>query len=197
MAVQAQPGLSGFAYVTVYVGAVTLSLPASTLLTLAGGLLFGAWIGGGLAILAATGGACLVFLLMRAALAPSLARRVGNRAEALRQALDQEGFLYLLSLRLLPLAPFWLVNLAAGLAGMRLAPYAAATLIGIMPGALVYAGVGAGLEAVLAQGEPPDFAALSSMRILLPLGGLALLSFGAALWRRRARILQAGSPAIE
>lgn len=196
-AVNTAPLLSGVAYVALYVGVVTLSLPGATFLTLTGGLLFGPWVGGALAGIAAGVGACLAFLLVRGALAPRIARHAGSRAKVLRRMLEDEGFLYLLSLRLLPLLPFWLVNLAAALTGMRFVPYAAATMLGIMPGALAYAGVGAGLDSVLASGKLPDLAALSSLRVLMPLGGLALLSLCAALWRRHFRILQAGSPATE
>ncbi|WP_160937071.1 TVP38/TMEM64 family protein [Teichococcus coralli] len=193
--IAAMPLRAGLAYVALYAAVVALSLPGASFLTLAGGILFGPWLGGGLAILAATTGACLLFLLVRAALAPGLARRAGPRLAALRKELEQDGFFYLLALRLLPLLPYWLVNLAPALAGMRLLPYATATLLGIIPGTLIYAGIGAGLDSTLAAGTPPDLAALASMRILLPLGGLALLSLGAAAWRRRARTLQARSSA--
>ncbi|HWL81932.1 MAG TPA: VTT domain-containing protein [Roseomonas sp.] len=193
--VATMPLRAGLAYLGLYVAVVAFSLPGASLLTLAGGFLFGPWIGGALAILAATIGACLLFLLVRAALAPGLARRAGPRLLAMREELERDGFFYLLALRLLPLLPYWLVNLAGALAGMRLLPYAGATLLGIIPGTLVSAGIGAGLDSTLARGTPPDLAALTSMRILLPLGGLALLSLGAAAWRRHARALQAGPPA--
>ncbi|MDJ0389664.1 VTT domain-containing protein [Roseomonas sp. E05] len=193
--VEAAPVRAALAYLGLYVAVVVLSLPGASFLTLAGGFLFGPWAGGGLAVVGASLGACLLFLLVRAAFAPGLARRSGGRLAALREELARDGFLYLLALRLFPLLPYWLVNLAPALAGMRLLPYAAATLLGIIPGTLVYAGIGAGLGSTLDEGTQPDLAALTSMRILLPLGGLALLSLGAAAWRRRARTLQAAPPA--
>ncbi len=93
------------------------------------------------------------------------------------------AFSYLLALRLIPLFPFWLLNLAAAACGIRLVPFAAATLLGIIPGTLVYASVGAGLADVLAVGAAPDFAAVFSPRILLPLLGLAALTLVPVVWR--------------
>ena len=71
-----------------------------------------------------------------------LARIAGRRLDGVRAGLRQDGFSYLLALRLIPVAPFWLCNLASAVAGMRLAPFAAATLIGIVPATTVLAGLG-------------------------------------------------------
>jgi LPXTG-motif cell wall-anchored protein len=86
--------------------------------------------------------------------------------------------------------PFWLLNLAPALVGMRFLPYAAATAVGIVPGAAVYAGIGAGLGGIVARGETPDPSALLSPGILLPLLGLAALALLGAWWRRRRRGMQ-------
>jgi uncharacterized membrane protein YdjX (TVP38/TMEM64 family) len=184
-AVAARPVTSALAYLAIYAAAVALSLPVALWLTLAGGFLFGAWIGTTLTVLGATLGACLLFLAARHALAEPLARRAGPSLGKLRVGLERDGFWYLLSLRLLPVVPFWLVNLAPALVGMRLAPFSLATLIGIIPATAVYSGVGAGLGEVFARGERPALGVIFSPPVLLPLLGLAALSLLGAWWRRR------------
>jgi uncharacterized membrane protein YdjX (TVP38/TMEM64 family) len=155
-------------------------------MTLAGGLLFGAWIGTVLAVLAATVGAIGVFLAARSALAAPLARRAGPWLERLRPGLERDGFWYLMTLRLMPVAPFWLVNLVPALVGLRLPSFALATLIGIIPGTAVFAAIGAGIGGVLAAGGRPDLTVVLSPQILGPLLALAALSLLPVLLRRRA-----------
>ncbi|MCB4820693.1 TVP38/TMEM64 family protein [Roseicella aerolata] len=185
--VAARPVPALLLYVLTYVVVVGFSLPGATVMTLAGGFLFGPWLGAAAAVAGATIGACLLFLAARHALADSLARRAGPRLGKLREALARDGFWYLLSLRLLPVLPFWFVNLAPALAGMPLAPYAAATFLGIIPASLVFAGIGAGLGQVFESGGRPDLTVIFSPGILLPLLGLAALSLLGAWWRRRQR----------
>jgi len=104
-----------------------------------------------------------------------------------REELRRDGFSYLLAIRLVPAFPFWLVNLAAALSGMRLLPYAAATVIGVTPATFVFASIGAGIGEVLAMGGRPDLSAIFSARILGPLIALALLSLLPVAWRRWKR----------
>ncbi len=182
-----RPVASAAAYVAVYAVAVGLSLPGGTVLTVAGGLLFGVALGASLAVAGATLGAVLLFLVARYALADLFAAKAGPLLARIRPRLERDGFSYLLALRLIPLFPFWLVNLAPALAGMRLAPYAAATCIGVVPATLVFAGIGAGLGDVLARGGAPDLSLAFSPRILLPLVGLALLALAPVVWRQWKR----------
>lgn len=177
------PLASAAAYVALYAVAVALSLPGGAVLTVAGGLLFGVAPGAALAVIGATLGAILLFLVARYALYDLLAAKAGPLMARIRPGLERNGFSYLLALRLLPVFPFWLVNLAPALAGMRLAPYAAATVIGIIPGAVVFASIGAGVGDVLAGGGTPDLSLVLSPRILLPLLGLAALSLAPVAWR--------------
>jgi len=165
---------------------VTFSLPGGAVMTLAGGLLFGAFIGAFLAVLGATIGAAVLFLLARSAFAPFVAGRAEGLLGPLRAGLARDGFFYLLSLRLVPVFPFWLLNLAPALLGMAFAPYLAATFFGIIPGTLVFAGIGAGLDEVFLSGASPDLGVIFSPDVLLPLLGLALLSLFGAWWRRRS-----------
>ena len=185
--VAARPAAAALAYVAAYVAVVAFSLPGGAVMTLAGGFLFGPWIGAGLAVAGATVGACLLFLAARYALAETLSRRAGPLLDRVRQGLRRDGFWYLLSLRLLPVVPFWLTNLAPALAGMPFGPYAAATFVGIIPATVVFAGIGAGLGQVFDAGGRPDLSLIFSPGIFLPLLGLAALSLLGAWWRTRQR----------
>lgn len=174
--VAARPATAAAGYVALYAAAVAVSLPGAVVLTVAGGLLFGTALGAALAVAGATTGAMLVFLAARGALGPLLAARAGPWLERLRPRLQRDGFLYMLILRLVPAVPFFVVNLAAALAGVRLRDYAAATLIGIIPATTVYASIGAGIGGALAAGGTPDVGIIFSWPVLLPLLGLAALS---------------------
>ncbi len=181
--VAAHPVAAPFAFIGIYAAAVALSLPVGLWLSLLGGLLFGMWLGGLLTVIAAGSGAIMLFLLARGLLAPFLEQKFGSKISKLRPGLERDGFGYLLALRLMPVFPFWLVNLAPALIGMRLAPYAAATFLGMIPTSFVLNAVGSGLGATLATGARPNASMLLSPEITLPLMALALLAILPALWR--------------
>ena len=182
--VAAHPLVSPLAYTLAYAAAAALSLPGAVVITLAGGLLFGTLLGGACAVVGASAGATLLFLAARHALGGWLAGRAGPLMDRIRPGLERDGFSYLLALRLLPLFPFWLVNLAPALVRMPLRTFLGATLLGILPGTFVFAAVGAGLGTVLAEGRQPDLSIILRPAILLPLIGLALLSLLPVAWRR-------------
>lgn len=183
--VAARPAAAALAYCAVYAAVVAVSLPVGVFLTIAGGLLFGAWAGTALAVIGGSIGACLLFLATRHAFAAPLLARGGPMLARIRAGLESGGFWYLLSLRLLPVVPFWVTNLGPGLVGMRLAPYALATVLGIIPGTAVFAAMGAGLSEALADGGRPDLMVIFSPGILGPLVALAALSLLGAWWRGR------------
>ena len=113
--------------------------------------------------------------------------RAGNTLVRLEEGFRHDSFNYLLFLRLVPVFPFWLVNIVPALLGMTLGPYTLATLIGIIPGAVVYASVGASFGMLIDRGERPDFSVIFEWRILLPLLGLAALSLLPVLYTRLRR----------
>ena len=141
--------LAVLAYIALYAAAVAVSLPGATFLTLAGGFLFGVVIGAGAAVVGASIGATIVFLIARTALGEPLLKRAGPRASQLAQGFRNDAFSYLLFLRLVPVFPFFLVNLVPAFAGVRLSTFVAATVIGIIPAALAYAFAGTGLDSVI------------------------------------------------
>ncbi len=182
--VAARPVAMAASYILLYVAVVAISLPGSAVLTIAGGLLFGTGGGAACAVVGATGGAVLLFLAARYAIGDWLAVRAGPFMARVQAGLETDGFSYLLALRLIPVFPFWLVNLAPAIARMRLMPFAVATFLGIIPGALVFASIGAGIGTVLAHGGRPDLSVVFRPAVILPLLGLALLSLLPVAWRR-------------
>jgi uncharacterized membrane protein YdjX (TVP38/TMEM64 family) len=182
--VAARPIAAAVTYIAAYALAVAVCLPESAVITVAGGLLFGTVAGGLLAIVGSTAGAVVLFLAARHHLADTRAANAGTFFDGIRRRLARDGFNYLLALRLIPAFPFWLVNLAAALCGMRLWPYFAATLIGIIPATFVFTSIGAGIGDVLAMGGAPDLSVIFSVRVLGPLAALAALSLLPLVWRR-------------
>jgi uncharacterized membrane protein YdjX (TVP38/TMEM64 family) len=141
--------LSVAIFIALYVATVALSLPGGAVLTIAGGFLFGWVFGGVAAIVGATIGACVAFLIARSALSDLVAARAGPWLSRFRQGFQEDAFSYLLFLRLVPIFPFWLVNLAPGLLGVSFATYVAATILGIIPGTFAYSLAGNGLDSVI------------------------------------------------
>jgi len=158
-----------------YVIVVAFSLPIATLLTLTGGAVLG-YLAAPIIIVAATLGALILFLVARGAFANTLSKRAGPFMTKLSKGFHEQPFFWLLALRLIPLAPFWAVNIAPALLGMRTSQYILATLIGIAPGTTVYVAVGRGFDAVLSAGKAPDLSTLGDIRIIVPLVGLGVLA---------------------
>jgi uncharacterized membrane protein YdjX (TVP38/TMEM64 family) len=177
------PVAAAVAYVAVYAAVVAVSLPIAELMTVTGGLMFGTISGTVLAVLGAGSGAVLVFLLARRLFCEALACRTNPTLVRVHERLEQDGFSYLLALRFVPLVPFWITNLAAALVGMRLAPYAAATFIGIIPVTAVFTSIGASLRDVLMRSERPHFHIIFTPPVLLPLLALGLLALLPIAWR--------------
>ncbi|MEE9587487.1 MAG: TVP38/TMEM64 family protein [Hyphomicrobiaceae bacterium] len=137
------------AYMTLYAVVVTLSLPIASILTPIGAMLIG-WLVGGLAtVVAATLGATAIFLIAKTSLGEALAARAGPWLGKLRDGFQENALSYLLFLRLVPAFPFWLVNLAPALLGVKLRDYVIGTFFGIIPGTFAYSYAGKGFESVI------------------------------------------------
>jgi uncharacterized membrane protein YdjX (TVP38/TMEM64 family) len=168
-------------FALIYAAAVTISLPGASVLTISGGFLFGTWLGGAAVWIAATIGATAIFLAARTAFGDALRARAGSWLDKLSAGFRENAFSYLLILRLTPVAPFFIVNVAPAFFNVKLRDYVLATLIGIVPGTFVYAAVGAGLKAALATGATtaPSEAAraiFSSPAVYVPILALIALS---------------------
>lgn len=168
--------VAALVYVAVYAVVVAASLPGGAVLTMTGGFLFGVFAGTALAVLGATLGAVGIFLIARTALGDALRERAGGAVARMAEGFRKDAFSYLLFLRLVPVFPFFIVNLAPAFLGVALPTYALATLIGIVPGAFVFASVGAGFESVIAQGGELSASGVLTPQVITALVGLAVLA---------------------
>jgi uncharacterized membrane protein YdjX (TVP38/TMEM64 family) len=182
--VAAHVALAAFIFVLFYALAVAFSLPIAVVITPVGGFLFGVWLGAVLSVIGATLGSVALFLAARTAFYDLFRARAGATLARLEEGFRRDSFNYLLFLRLVPVFPFWLVNIVPALLGVKLGPYVLATVIGIIPGAIVYASVGASFGMLIERGERPDFGVIFEWHILLPLLGLAALSLLPVLYTR-------------
>jgi uncharacterized membrane protein YdjX (TVP38/TMEM64 family) len=182
--VAANWALAALAYTTLYVAAVAFSVPGAIFLTLAGGFLFGAAAGTLLTVLGATAGATLVFLLARRIFGTDALARLGAPAARLADGLRREAASYLLVLRLVPLFPFFLVNLVPAFAGIRLPTFVWTTALGILPGTAVFSLAGAGLGSVLDAGGAFEARSVLTPEVIGALLGLAALSLAAIPLKR-------------
>ncbi|MGD9890044.1 MAG: TVP38/TMEM64 family protein [Geminicoccaceae bacterium] len=185
-AFQRAGAVAPFGFVALYAAVVALSLPASLVMTTAAGFLFGAVSGTFYSVIGATAGAALLFVIVRS----GLGRVVGGEwVERLRGGLSREPFRYLLFIRLLPVVPFWLVNLAAPILKVPPRIFVAATAIGVVPGAAVLAGLGNGMGAIIDEGGAVSTGDLLQPAMLVPV--VALLALGLATAIRRRRLARA------
>ena len=167
------------AFIAIYATLVAFSLPGATIATLTGGFLFATFPGVLFNIIAATIGATAIFLAARWGLGEKLAARMDGSTGTVRRikdGIDANQWEMLFLIRLVPAVPFFMANLVPALVGVPLVRFVITTFLGIIPGALVYTSVGAGLGGVFERGETPDLGIIFSPQILLPILGLCLLA---------------------
>ncbi len=172
--------LSLAAFLVVYILAVAFSFPAASVLTIFGGFLFGCVVGGATVAVGATVGASLIFLATRSAFGGFLRARVGGIAKRLADGFRENAFGYLLVIRLAPVFPFFVVNIAAALFDISLGRFVAATFIGILPGTFAYAYLGQGVDSVLVAardaGKTASLSDLVTPDITLAFAALAVVA---------------------
>ena len=191
------PSLSFAAFVAVLAVITASSLPGGIpVLMLAGGFLFGTWVGGAASTLGVTLGAALVFAAVRSSLGAAVrerADRAGGRLKSVLDSVQAGAFGYVLTLRLIPFAPFELVSVAAALTAIPMQAYLLGTILGVMPATFIYSGVGAGMGRIIDRGETPRLHALLTPALIVPLLALGLFSLTATLVvHLRARSKAAG-----
>lgn len=163
-------------FVAIYAVSTALSLPGGAVLTIAGGFLFGSWFGAVYVVIGATLGSVAVFLIAKTALGDALRAKAGPALKKMEAGFHENALSYLLVLRLIPLFPFFVVNIVPAFLGVRLRTYVIATFLGIIPGSFVFASVGAGLGSVFdAMKEFTPGAALTP-EVITALVGLSVLS---------------------
>ncbi|NIA67814.1 TVP38/TMEM64 family protein [Pelagibius litoralis] len=176
--------LAGLAFIAVYALSTALSLPGGVILTVAGGFLFGVTFGVAYVLVAATLGATAVFLIARSALGSALRDRAGPFLQRMEEGFRENALSYLLVLRLIPLFPFFIVNLVPAFLGVSLRTYVFATFVGIIPGTVVFILAGAGLGSVFDQGGDFTVGSVLTPEIIAGLVGLSLLSLLPVAYKR-------------
>lgn len=170
------PVLSAFLYVLIYILVTALSVPGGSILTIAGGFLFGVMKGSAYVTLGASFGATLIFLTTKWAFYDFFRKKAGNSLNKFNKGFSENAFNYLLILRLVPLFPFWLINIAPAFFKVKTKTYFFATALGIVPGVIVYSSIGNGLGSLLESGKTPDLGIIFKPEILFPILGLVILS---------------------
>ncbi len=176
--------VAALTFIAIYAAAVAFSFPGATLMSLAGGLLFGAVFGTGIVVLSATIGATILFLVAKTALGDGLKKRAGPWVAKLQDGFKENELSYMLVLRLVPLFPFFVVNLVPALLGVSTRNFILATFFGIMPGTAVYVTVGAGLGAIFDSGNEPSLTGILSPELIAGLIGLAALSLVPVIYKK-------------
>ena len=171
---------SAVIFFLIYLAVVSLSLPVASLLTLMGAALFG-WISLPIIVSAATAGALVVFLLASTIAREFFSQRAGGATDSVQTAFHRSPIRWLLTMRLIPFFPFWLVNIVPALLQMRMRDYVLTTAVGIIPGTAVYVSVGRGLDTILDQGLKPQWNLIEHPEVWLPLVLLGAFSGVSAL----------------
>lgn len=176
-------GLSVLLYMLAYIAVVALSIPGAAFMTLAGGFLLGQWLGTGVVVLAATLGATLIFLSAKMASSELLSQKIGGIGKKMQAGFAENQLSYLFTLRLIPIFPFFIVNLAAAFFQVPLRIFLLTTFLGIIPGTWVYVSIGVALRDVI---QKPNFTAniVLEPTILMALIGLGVLSLLPVLYKQ-------------
>ncbi len=182
---QARPLQIALAFFGLYVSAAALSIPGALVLTLAAGAVFGFWVGLLVVSFAASIGALLAFLASRYLLRDAVQKRFGKSLKPIDEGIARDGTCYLLTLRLVPVFPFWLINLLMGLTSMRALRFYVVSQIGMLAGTAVYVNAGTQLAAIQ---SPRDILSPGLLGSLLVLAAFPLLAKAAVGWRERRKV---------
>ena len=174
-------------FIALYGLMVAISVPGAVWMTISGGFLFGTVTGTAASVVGATLGAVALFLAARYVLGDTLRAKAGPTVRKMEAGFRENALSYLLVLRLVPLFPFWLVNLVPALLGVTLKTFLCATFFGIIPGSLVFTLVGNGLGSLLDAGEAPDLDIFFKPEILLPIAGLVVLSLIPVIYKKATK----------
>lgn len=182
------PVLAPLVFIAIYAVMTAVSLPGAVWLTLAAGFVFGTVAATLIVVSGATLGAVGIFLAAKYALGDILQRKAQGTISAAVKRMEagfkENALSYLLVLRLVPLFPFWLVNLVPALLNVPLRTYVVGTFLGIIPGTAVYCSVGNGLGAIIDAGDEPNLSIIFQPDVIGPLVGLAVLSMVPVVYKK-------------
>jgi uncharacterized membrane protein YdjX (TVP38/TMEM64 family) len=176
--------LAALVYMAIYAVAVAFSLPGGLVLSITGGFLFGTLWGSLYIVIGATVGATALFMIAKSALGDFLRAKAGPWLQKMEAGFRENALSYLLVLRLVPLFPFFVVNLVPAFLGVPLSTYVIGTFFGIMPGVFVFASVGAGLGSIFDKGETFSAAGILTPQIVIALMGLAVLALIPVIYKK-------------
>ncbi len=174
--VRDRSALAALAYILLYAAVTVFSVPGGAVMSITGGFLFGSLWGALYIVVGATSGASLLFLAAKTSLGDPLRAKAGPWLQKMEEGFQENALSYLLVLRLVPLFPFFVVNLVPAFLGVSLGVYVVGTFLGIIPGAFVFASVGAGLGSILESGGEFSARGVLTPQVLVALAGLAALS---------------------
>ncbi|MDF1757306.1 MAG: TVP38/TMEM64 family protein [Legionellaceae bacterium] len=176
--------LSIIIFIGIYTAAVAVSIPGAVLLTLAGGFLFGPIVGSILVVISATLGASALFFAVQTSIGDWFSKKATGWVNRMQSGFQENAFSYLLFLRLVPLFPFWVVNIVPALLLVNPITFIIATFFGIIPGSVVFVLVGNGLSHLFATNQTPDLKIILEPEILYPLLALAALSLVPIIYQK-------------
>jgi uncharacterized membrane protein YdjX (TVP38/TMEM64 family) len=176
--------LAALVYMAIYAVAIAFSLPGGLVLSITGGFLFGTLWGSLYIVIGATVGATALFMIAKSALGDFLRAKAGPWLQKMEAGFRENALSYLLVLRLVPLFPFFVVNLVPAFLGVPLSTYVIGTFFGIMPGVFVFASVGAGLGSIFDKGETFSAAGILTPQIVIALMGLAVLALIPVIYKK-------------
>jgi uncharacterized membrane protein YdjX (TVP38/TMEM64 family) len=182
--VETSGGRTALLFIAIYATAVAFSVPGATVLSITGGFLFGTVWGAVCNVISATLGATVLFLIAQTAFGDALRAKAGPWLQNMQAGFRDNALSYLLVLRLVPLFPFFVVNLVPAFLGVPLSTYVLGTFVGIIPGALVYATVGAGLGSIFDAGGEVSATGILTPQVLLALIGLAVLAMLPVVYKK-------------
>lgn len=182
--VTAHQVFAALAYIAVYTAVIAMSVPGGALMTITGGFLFGVVQASICVVIGATSGATILFLVAKTALGDPLRAKAGPWLKSFERGFQENALSYLLVLRLVPLFPFFIVNLVPAFLGVRLGTYVLATAIGITPAVVVFSTVGAGLGSILDSGQQFSPSSVLTPQVIAGLCGLAALALVPVIYRR-------------
>jgi len=175
--------LAALGFILIYIVVVAFSLPVGIFMSVIGGFLFGSFYGTLWIVIGATAGATALFFIARTTLGRFLRAKAGRTLGRMEKGFRANEWSYMFVLRLIPLFPFYLVNIVPAFLGVRASTFIIATFLGIIPGAFVFASFGSGADAVLDDEQLPGIGEFFRIEVAIPIIGLVLLSLLPILYR--------------
>lgn len=171
-------------YILAYTAVAAFSLPGGAVMSITGGFLFGIVWGSVYIIIGATAGATVLFIVAKTSVGDYFRLKAGPWMRRMEEGFGENALSYLLVLRLVPLFPFFVVNLVPAFLGVSLFTYVVGTFFGIIPGVIVYASVGAGLGSIFDSGKEFTLSGIVTPQILTALIGLAILALIPVVYKK-------------